>query len=231
MDSDENHLEAEKLDDLSSLPTTPISEAAKEFPITPTRSRRPSMSTKSSSARVSPQASRGSDDDKPKQKWTTKRVLKICWDYVTTIKVHPSSWDAANFQGFLITVYMLNVIAWGGMLFLLLINAAPAMCNPNCYDDYSPKKICTSCSTIKLINPGIEIDMQILNALFCVTGFGLLPWRLRDGWHLVRGNWERLSEIHSGWYIDGVTKRKLMWWVVILFLNNSLWQIVVCPFL
>lgn len=30
--------------------------------------------------------------------------------------------------GFLVTIYALNVVAWGGMLFLLLCNAAPAMC-------------------------------------------------------------------------------------------------------
>lgn len=30
--------------------------------------------------------------------------------------------------GFLIVLYGLNVVAWGGMLFLLLCNAAPAMC-------------------------------------------------------------------------------------------------------
>jgi len=78
-----------------------------------------------------------------------------------------------------------------------------------------------------LIEIGIEVDSQILNALFCVTGLGLLPWRLRDGYLLVRGNWTKLSKIHAGWYIHGVTKRALMWWVVILFLQNSVWQIAV----
>src|SRR5215471_13975027 len=82
----------------------------------------------------------------------------------------------------------------------------------------------------KFTDKGIEIDAQILNALFCVTGIGLLPWRLRDGYLLFRGNWPKLSKIHAGWYIDGVTKRSLMWWVVILFLGNSAWQIVVRPF-
>ena len=80
-----------------------------------------------------------------------------------------------------------------------------------------------------LIEIGIEVDSQILNALFCVTGLGLLPWRLRDGYLLVRGNWTKLSKIHAGWYIHGVTKRALMWWVVILFLQNSVWQIGVPP--
>src|SRR5436190_6434318 len=81
----------------------------------------------------------------------------------------------------------------------------------------------------RVLMTGIEIDSQILNALFCVTGIGLLPWRLRDGYLLYRGDWPKLSKIHSGWYIDGVTKRSLMWWVVILFLLNSAWQIAVTP--
>lgn len=32
----------------------------------------------------------------------------------------------------------------------------------------------------------LEIDSQILNALFCVTGFGLAPWRFRDLSYFVR---------------------------------------------
>ena len=114
-------------------------------------------------------------------------------------------------------MYMLQVVAWGGMLFLLICNAAPAMCHPSCDDLYSARKI------------WIEIDSQILNALFCVTGLGLLPWRGRDTWLLYKKNWPKLSKVHSGWYIDGVTKRALMYWVVILFLMNSIWQIAV-PF-
>jgi hypothetical protein len=55
------------------------------------------------------------------------------------------------------------------MLFFLLLKAAPAMNHPDGGDaDSSPRKI------------WIEIDSQILNALFSVTGFGLAPWRFRD---------------------------------------------------
>ena len=32
----------------------------------------------------------------------------------------------------------------------------------------------------------METDSQILNALFCVTGLGLIPWRLRDLYYLLR---------------------------------------------
>lgn len=90
---------------------------------------------------------------------------------------------------------MLNVIGWGGMLFLLLCNAAPAMCTPSCNDINSPRRI------------WIEIDSQILNALFCVTGFGLIPWRFRDLWYLLR--WRvggrrdalvRLQGFHRPWF-------------------------------
>lgn len=64
--------------------------------------------------------------------------------------------------GFLITIYGLNVVAWGAMLFFLLLKTAPAMNHPDGGDaDSSPRKI------------WLEIDSQILNALFCVTGFGL----------------------------------------------------------
>lgn len=91
--------------------------------------------------------------------------------------------------GFLITIYALNVVAWGGMLFLLLCGAAPAMCwvhsdrrgwYKDCNDINSPRRI------------WLEIDSQILNALFCVTGFGLTPWRFRDLYYLLR--WRLASE-------------------------------------
>jgi hypothetical protein len=104
--------------------------------------------------------------------------------------------------GFLITLYCCNVVAWGGMLFLLLCNASKAMCRPTCNDINSPRRI------------WIEIDSQILNALFCVTGFGTIPWRFRDLYWLmvyrlgIRGRGQeargigirRLAGIHKGWF-------------------------------
>jgi hypothetical protein len=84
------------------------------------------------------------------------------------------------------------------MLFLLLCNAAPAMCTPTCDDINSPRRV------------WVEIDSQILNALFCVTGFGLAPWRFRDlywwGWWRLGGSnrkeigIRRLAGIHQGWF-------------------------------
>ncbi|KAF2178999.1 hypothetical protein K469DRAFT_674604 [Zopfia rhizophila CBS 207.26] len=124
----------------------------------------------------------------PKVPWKTSTVigLKAFWRWFLT----PA--------GFLITIYGLNVVAWGGMLFLLLCNAAPAMCHPNCNHIQSPRRI------------WIEIDSQILNALFCVTGFGLAPWRLRDlywwTWWRLGGSERketgirRLAGIHRGWF-------------------------------
>ena len=95
------------------------------------------------------------------------------------------------------------------MLFLLLCNASQAMCwapipnaqnrqhmSPaaalrlngplyhNCNDINSPRRI------------WLEIDSQILNALFCVTGFGLVPWRFRDLYYLLR--WRLCSEKKHG---------------------------------
>ncbi|GAB7335012.1 hypothetical protein MBLNU13_g06874t1 [Cladosporium sp. NU13] len=95
--------------------------------------------------------------------------------------------------GFLVTIYALNVVAWGGMLFLLLCNAAPAMCWAHdreqgwihdCDHLYSARRI------------WMETDSQILNALFCVTGLGLIPWRFRDLYYLLR--WRLLSERKYG---------------------------------
>ncbi|KAF2455776.1 hypothetical protein BDY21DRAFT_289005 [Lineolata rhizophorae] len=128
----------------------------------------------------------------PKLPWTSSTAigLRAFWRWFLTP------------LGFAITVYGLNVVAWGGMLFLLLCNAAPAMCHPTCDDINSPRRI------------WIEIDSQILNALFCVTGFGLVPWRVRDWfwWGVYRVGLmgrsrekrmvglRRLAGIHRGWF-------------------------------
>ncbi|KAI9885041.1 MAG: hypothetical protein M1823_003175 [Watsoniomyces obsoletus] len=128
----------------------------------------------------------------PKHTWgqATHIALKGFWRFVIT----PS--------GFLITIYCLNVVAWGGMLFLLLLNAAPAMCTPTCSDLQSPRR------------KWIEIDSQILNALFCVTGFGLIPWRFRDFYYLLKWRLFKnhdalrvLAGIHRGWFrLEGSEK-------------------------
>lgn len=106
-------------------------------------------------------------------------------------------------QGFLVVVYCLNVVAWGGMLFLLLVGGGNQyMCYPerlhgvkDCGDLYSPRRI------------WLEIDSQILNALFCVTGLGLIPWRFRDlyyllQWRLLKRSYDlrKLGGIHNGWF-------------------------------
>lgn len=97
--------------------------------------------------------------------------------------------------GFIVTIYGLNVVGWGAMIFFVLLKAAPAMCHPSCEDDSSPRQ------------KWIEIDSQILNGLFCVTAFCLLPWRARDFYYLIRwrlgGNQlyhRRLAGIYRGWY-------------------------------
>ncbi|KFY25992.1 hypothetical protein V493_04323 [Pseudogymnoascus sp. VKM F-4281 (FW-2241)] len=121
----------------------------------------------------------------PKHSWQTSTaiVAKAVWKFFLTP------------LGFLVVIYGLNVVAWGGMLFLLLCNASPAMCHPTCDDINSPRRI------------WIEIDSQILNALFCVTGFGLVPWRFRDFYYLMKYRIQgdqvslrRLAGIHSNWF-------------------------------
>jgi hypothetical protein len=98
-------------------------------------------------------------------------------------------------EGFLITIYGLSVVAWGGMLFLLMCNVAPAMCHPSCNDLYSSRR------------KWIEIDSQILNALFCIPGLGLAPWRIRDlylwiMWRLgsSMSAFNSLRVIYSSWF-------------------------------
>lgn len=121
----------------------------------------------------------------------TKIGFKAFCKYVITI------------EGFLVVVYCLNIVAWGGMLFLLLVGGGNQfMCYPerkpgvkDCNDLYSPRRI------------WLEIDSQILNALFCVTGLGLIPWRFRDLYYLLQ--WRllkkqrglrKLGGIHNGWF-------------------------------
>ena len=112
---------------------------------------------------------------------------KAFWKFFCTVK------------GFLITVYGLNVVAWGAMIFFLLIpGATPAMCKsyPDCEDKkYSARQI------------WIENCSQILTALFCVTAFGLLPWRLRDFYYMIRyqamNDYDALRKLagyYRGWY-------------------------------
>lgn len=97
-------------------------------------------------------------------------------------------------MGFFVVLYGLNVVAWGGMLFLLLCNASPAMCSPDCNDIDSPRRV------------WIEYDSQVLTALFSLTAFGLAPWRFRDLYYLMKyrlGNQDalrRLAGIHRDWF-------------------------------
>lgn len=129
----------------------------------------------------------------PKHTWgeATKIGLKAFWKFTITP------------LGFLIVLYGLNVVAWGGMLFLLLIGGGQQfMCFPpgshgikDCNNINSPRRI------------WIEIDSQILNSLFCVTGFGLIPWRFRDFYYLMKfrirhdeSALRRLAGIHRGWF-------------------------------
>ncbi|KAH9829517.1 Protein of unknown function (DUF2985) [Teratosphaeria destructans] len=153
--------------------------------------------------------------------WTTSTWigLKAFWKWFLTP------------LGFLVTFYGLNVVAWGGMLFLLLCNASKPMCwapVPGSYADgerssaaslalndgrYPRYHNCNDINSPRRI--WIEIDSQILNALFCVTGFGFIPWRFRDLYYLLRfrltrvrrAGYERkmyglrvLAGIYRGWF-------------------------------
>ncbi|ROW12797.1 hypothetical protein VMCG_00258 [Cytospora schulzeri] len=97
--------------------------------------------------------------------------------------------------GFGVLLYGLNVVAWGGMLFLLLCNASQAMCYPDCNAIDSPRR------------RWIEYDSQVLTALFSLTAFGLAPWRFRDLYYLMmyrilgrQDGLRRLGGIHRDWF-------------------------------
>ncbi|KAI0398808.1 hypothetical protein F4802DRAFT_603601 [Xylaria palmicola] len=108
-------------------------------------------------------------------------------------------WDFYNTGlGFFLTIYALLVSGWGFMLLLLLAGAVPEMCwvdgKFNCDNIESPRR------------QWIEIDSQVLTALFSATGFGLAPWRIRDLYLLLRYRinkdqkaLRRLAGVHRGW--------------------------------
>jgi Protein of unknown function (DUF2985) len=112
--------------------------------------------------RIQTFAEQAVSDEKHGWAETTRHGFTAAWKFVTT----PT--------GYLMTVYGLNVVAWGAMFFFLLLGAAQATNHPSKDATNSPRKI------------WIEIDSQILNALFCVTGFGLASWRFRDLYWLTK---------------------------------------------
>lgn len=117
-----------------------------------------------------------SESDPPSKEPWTKAILhglKAFWKFFLT----PT--------GFCITIYGLNVVAWGAMLFFLLLKAAPAMNHPDNGDaDSSPRKI------------WLEITSQILNALFCLTAWGLAPWRFRDLYWVAQWRFGKSAASH-----------------------------------
>ena len=127
---------------------------------------------------------------------------KHTWGEATLIGLQAFGKFSITPLGFFIVLYGLNVVAWGGMLFLLLCNASSPMCyNPGIY----PGKDCNNIDSPRRV--WVEIDSQILNALFCVTGFGLIPWRFRDLYYLLKFRimkredaLRRLGGIHRSWF-------------------------------
>lgn len=88
-----------------------------------------------------------------------------------------------------IIIYGINIIAWGAMLFFLLLNVGPMQ--------KEQKEI------------WIEIDSQILNALFCLTSWGLAPWRVRDTYWLIM--WRFGSDAKSKSSIEQLARRNAGW--------------------
>lgn len=128
-------------------------------------------------------------------------------------------------KGFIVAVYFMLIVAFGGMLFLLLCNAAPAMSRKYGPDDklHSPRQI------------WLEIDSQVLTALFCVTGLGLFPVRCRDFYYYAVGRWRndsyywvKVTKYHNNWFLPGYSKDWKLLTVVLLYIMNSLFQVLLC---
>lgn len=171
----------------------------------------------------------------PKVSWANacKKGAIAAWRFILT----PT--------GLFILIYGLNVVAWGAMLFFLLLNVGSM--------SKERKEI------------WIEIDSQILNALFCLTSWGLAPWRIRDTywllmWHFGSANISKksimqLAKRNSSWYrmrdsdseessynemvvretLTGKVARPTKSWkmdfVVINMLLNSLFQVGMATFM
>ena len=186
---------SKKFQDLTGEPVSVIEGQGEKLTTVTTGTARPSSSS-SASKELGPNADGVYPNGykfPPKHTWgeATKIGLKAFWKFTITP------------LGFLIVLYGLNVVAWGGMLFLLLIGGGQEfMCYPpgshgekDCNNIDSPRRI------------WIEIDSQILNSLFCVTGFGLIPWRFRDFYYLMnfrirhdQSALRRLAGIHRAWF-------------------------------
>ncbi|KAI3344035.1 hypothetical protein F4824DRAFT_31225 [Ustulina deusta] len=108
-------------------------------------------------------------------------------------------WDFYNTGfGLFLTIYALLVVGWGFLIVLLIGEAAPQLCwihgKYDCDNIDSPRRI------------WIEIDSQVLTALFSATAFGLAPWRIRDLYLLLRYRihkdqkaLRRLAGVHRTW--------------------------------
>ncbi|CAF0791144.1 unnamed protein product [Adineta steineri] len=104
----------------------------------------------------------------------------------------------------LLVIYCLNVVAWGGMLFLIFVGGADKT-----MPDDDTRKV------------WIEIDSQILNALFCIPGLGLIPWRLRDLYQVYRKK-DQHKILHRHSYTTSLLWIRIIVWI---FIANSLFQI------
>ncbi|KAJ5503649.1 hypothetical protein N7463_006523 [Penicillium fimorum] len=170
---------------------------------------------------------RNQDHIAPKGSWANafKKGSIAAWRFILT----PT--------GLFIVVYGLNVVAWGAMLFFLLLNVGSM--------SKERKEL------------WIEIDSQILNGLFCLTSWGLAPWRIRDTycllmWHFgspetSKKSIMQLAKRNSSWYrmrdsdsegcetltgkVAPPTKTWKMDFVVINMLLNSLFQVGMATFM
>jgi hypothetical protein len=130
-----------------------------------------------------------------------------------------------TFSGLLVTFYFLLVAAFAIFLAILLADSAPAMSHK-----WGPDEVQNSQRGI-----WIEVCTQVLTALFCITGLGLLPTRARDLILIIRGqilgdiySSNRILRIHSNWFWAGFSRNWKMVLVSALFMISSVLQVLLC---
>lgn len=130
-----------------------------------------------------------------------------------------------SFKGAVITLYFMLVCAFGIFLIILLCDGAPAMSRTWGPDDIkrSPRRL------------WIEICTQVLTGLFCITGLGLFPLRVRDVFLWVHGrhlgdiySTNKLLKIHTNWFWAGFSSFWKLFLVIMLLMMSSVFQVLLC---
>lgn len=130
-----------------------------------------------------------------------------------------------TFSGLLVTLYFLLVAAFAIFLAILLADSSSIISRT-----WNSENIHDSGR-----RSWIEVCTQVLTALFCISGLGLLPTRARDLYLIVRGqilgdiySSNRIRRIHSNWFWAGFSGNWKLVLVGVLFMTSSVLQVLLC---